>query len=119
MSPFQRVWKYLSRPFAARAAGHAREPRRARPQLEGLEGRLTPTNWIVLGTGVNVPTRVELWDKEGDTNTLLGSFQPFGTTFRGGARVALGEIDGDANPEIFVAPGPGGKPVVNIYDFDT
>ncbi|MFL5341255.1 MAG: CAP domain-containing protein [Gemmataceae bacterium] len=42
--------------------------------------------------------------------------QPYGTSFRGGLRVATGDLTGDGSDDIVVAPGAGTTPLVRIYD---
>src|SRR5690242_1520160 len=40
---------------------------------------------------------------------------PF-STFTGGSRVALGDVNGDGVPDAIVGPGPGGPALVRVYD---
>lgn len=51
-----------------------------------------------------------------DTNNLESSFLAYDSSFKGGAAVALGDLDADGKKEIIVAPGPGGGPHVKIFD---
>ena len=54
------------------------------------------------------------------TGELLADF--FGIddpNFRGGARTAIGDINGDGNPDLVVAAGFGGGPRVSVYDGKT
>ena len=46
------------------------------------------------------------------------SFYGFLTSFRGGARVTTGDVDGDGVDEIIVGAGPGGGPNVQIFESD-
>lgn len=50
-----------------------------------------------------------------DSARLLGIFQPFPSSFLGGVRVALGDIDADGRLELLVTPGPGGRPRLDTY----
>lgn len=56
----------------------------------------------------------------GNTATLftgwLGGFSPYtGTSFSGGVRVAIGDVNGDGKADIITSPG-GGQPIVRIYN---
>lgn len=46
------------------------------------------------------------------------SFLAYADSFRGGVRVAVGDIDGDGVNEIVTAAGPGGGPHIRIFNFD-
>ncbi len=43
----------------------------------------------------------------------------YGPTFRGGVTLAGGDLDGDGRPELVTAPGPGGGPLVRVFDATT
>jgi hypothetical protein len=57
--------------------------------------------------------RVVVYDGSG---TEKASFLAFDASFQGGVRVAAGDVDGDGRSEIIAAAGPGGPPVVRIFD---
>jgi hypothetical protein len=47
--------------------------------------------------------------------SLRFEVQPYGAAFTDGARVAVGDVNGDGTPDLITAPGPGGGPVVEVY----
>lgn len=49
-----------------------------------------------------------------DSGRFVGSFAPFGSSFLGGARLSLGDIDGNGVMELIVSPGTGGRPIVDV-----
>ncbi|MEQ9407061.1 MAG: Ig-like domain-containing protein [Fuerstiella sp.] len=70
---------------------------------------------IVLGpTDSNVPP-VRLFEP---TGTETFRFLPY-DSFLGGVRVAVGDISGDGTPDIITGAGPGGRPVVKVFDGNT
>uniref|UniRef100_UPI00404A407A fibronectin type III domain-containing protein n=1 Tax=Daejeonella sp. TaxID=2805397 RepID=UPI00404A407A len=50
------------------------------------------------------------------TNGTYVSFFAYASTFTGGVRVALGDINGDGNMDVITGAGPGGGPQVNVYN---
>ena len=48
--------------------------------------------------------------------TVKFNFAPYGTQFHGGVRVATGDVTGDGRADLIVAAGPGGGPLVKVYD---
>lgn len=46
----------------------------------------------------------------------LASFLAYDKNFRGGVRVAAGDVNGDGTEEIVTAPGPGGGPHIRVFD---
>ncbi|MFH1822551.1 MAG: S8 family serine peptidase [Patescibacteria group bacterium] len=71
---------------------------------------------IITGAGYTGGPHVRIFDSQGN---LEGQFFAYAENFRGGVRVAVGDIDGGAARkkfEIITAPGPGGGPHIRIFD---
>jgi len=68
---------------------------------------------IIVGAGAGGGPHVRIFDHKG---VLKGQFFAFEASFRGGVRVAAGNIDGVGVAEIIVARGPGAQPEVKIFD---
>jgi VCBS repeat-containing protein len=54
----------------------------------------------------------------GETGQALFSIQPYGATFAGGIRVAVGDLNGDGVPDIITAPGPTTGAAQRVRAFD-
>jgi uncharacterized repeat protein (TIGR01451 family) len=72
-----------------------------------------PPAIIATGADAGALPQVNVYDAAGN---FKYSLMPFPTTFRGGVRVAVGDINGDGVNDIVCAAGPGGLPAVVIYD---
>jgi hypothetical protein len=68
---------------------------------------------IVAGAGAWSDPRIVVYDGAGKQ---LSNFLAFDTSFQGGVRVATGDVDGDGRAEIIAGTGPGGPPIVRIFD---
>jgi len=66
------------------------------------------------GSGNNSAPRVKVWDPA--TQTFAYNFLAFGAAFHGGVRVAAGDVNGDGRADIIAATGPGGMPLVRVFD---
>ncbi|MGI8979635.1 MAG: DUF7507 domain-containing protein, partial [Pirellulaceae bacterium] len=51
-----------------------------------------------------------------ETGNLVGRFQAYELSYRGGVRVATGDLNGDGIDEIVTAPGRGRAPLVKVFD---
>lgn len=68
---------------------------------------------IIVGAGSGGGPHVRIFDHKGK---LKGQFFAFEESFRGGANVAAGDIDGNGAAEIVVGRGAGALPEVRIFD---
>jgi subtilisin-like proprotein convertase family protein len=90
------------------------QKRVTRLDAESLGDRVMPAGFVAVGTDVGAVATVRVFadnDDNGTYETLVGAFRPFGDVFSGGARVAMGDFDGDGNDELAVAHGAGGHRV--------
>jgi hypothetical protein len=56
---------------------------------------------------------VQVYNPDG---SLKYSFLAYDARFRGGVRVAVGDVTGDGVPDIVTAPGPGMPPEIKVFD---
>lgn len=69
---------------------------------------------IITGAGAGGGPHVRVFD--GVTGTKIRDFFAYDTAFRGGVRVAAGELNGDTQAEIITGAGTGGGPQVRVFD---
>ena len=69
--------------------------------------------YTALGSGPGGATEVEVY---ANGRNLVGNFFAFDPSFAGGVIVSTGDINGDGTPDIIVAAGAGGVPVVEVID---
>ena len=71
---------------------------------------------IVIGMGKSPigPQFVTVIDQ--DSGAVISQFAPYGSAFRGGVRVATGDLTGDGIDEIVTAPGWSIVGQVNVYN---
>ena len=74
---------------------------------------LAPVGVRVIGADAGGEPRVEVYD---DTGALRLRFLAYDPSFRGGVRVAAGDVNGDGVEDVITAPGPGGAPHVRVFN---
>lgn len=67
---------------------------------------------IVTGAGAGGGPHVRVFSRTGQD---LGGFFAYSSSFAGGVRVAVGDLDGDGASEIVTAAGPGGGPHIIVW----
>jgi hypothetical protein len=77
-------------------------------------GQRTPPQFIAVGAGRDQLPIVQLRDAR--TGNLITQTQVYESAFRGGVRVAVGDVNADLIEDLVVAPGPGGGPVIKVVD---
>jgi hypothetical protein len=76
----------------------------------------TAEDVVVLGAEAGAEPRVKVLDaKDG---SVVASFLAYSSTFRGGVRVAVADLNGDGTAEIIVAPGAGMSTLIKVFDLD-
>lgn len=70
--------------------------------------------FLAIGADANAKgqPRVNVYDAAGG---LVSSFLAYEKNYRGGVRVAVGDVTGDGVPEIVTAPGRGRSPLVKVF----
>src|SRR3954453_5107052 len=90
--------------------------RSARLRLESLEARDVPTAVPLLAFGADAGAVPRLLVVNKDTGAVRFDLLAFGLQFRGGVRVAVGDVTGDGQDDVIAATGPGVVPVVKVFD---
>lgn len=62
------------------------------------------------------PAHVRIFDRFGNVK-LTGGFFAFPSSDRGGANIAVGDLNGDGTPEILVTMAYGSAPIVRVFDY--
>jgi hypothetical protein len=73
-----------------------------------------PPPFLVVGADVGGTPDVRLFNLT--TGALMAQFPAYDSAFRGGVRVALGDVTGDGVKDIVTAPGRGGGPDIRVWD---
>ena len=70
---------------------------------------------VITVKGDGGPATVRIFSR---TGTLISSFDALSFSRESGARVALGDIDGDGTDEIIIGSGPGKRSIVKAFEAD-
>src|SRR5262245_41795767 len=99
-----------------RTSGSAtlRSPYRLR--LECLEPREVPAGVPLLAFGADAGAEPRVRVVERETGAVRFDFLAFHSQFRGGVRVAVGDVTDDGQDDVIAATGPGALPVVKVFD---
>jgi hypothetical protein len=73
--------------------------------------------YVAVGAEAGNPPIVNVYDTA--TGQLKFSFMAYDSSYRGGVRVATGDVSGDGVPDIVTAAGPGNLPLVKVFDGKT
>jgi hypothetical protein len=76
----------------------------------------TATTVHYYATGADAGGGPEVKVYNSATGDLTYDFFAFDTTFTGGVRVAVGDVNGDGTQDIICAAGPGGAPEIRVFD---
>ncbi|QEL19582.1 beta strand repeat-containing protein [Limnoglobus roseus] len=84
-------------------------------RCESLEDRLTPAAQQLIASAVEfgVAPTVSVFDAA--TRQLKFTVPAYESTFTGGVRVAIGDVDGDGVEDLITGAGRGGGPVVSVF----
>ena len=84
------------------------------PQLPAPPGPVPRRAAVVTGADAGGGPHVRVYPSSRADD--FHEFFAYHPDFRGGVRVAVGDVTGDGVPDIITAPGPGMRPMIHIYD---
>lgn len=73
-----------------------------------------PSYRIAVASESGSPPTVRVFTNSG--SEVVATFNAYDTSFTGGVRLAMGDVDGDGAEEIVTVPGSGGGPQVRVFD---
>ncbi|MBI5794303.1 S8 family serine peptidase [Candidatus Uhrbacteria bacterium] len=75
-----------------------------------------PSYRIAVAPESGSPPSVRVFTNTG--SEVVAQFDAYASSFEGGVRLTMGDVDGDGEEEIVTVPGPGGGPQVRIFDLE-
>jgi hypothetical protein len=93
----------------------ARRPARAPLAVESLEGRRVMAANVAVGSEIGAQSTPLVRLVDADTGAVKAQVMAFEATFKGGVRVAMGDVDGDSVPEVLVGSGPGRVGEIRVF----
>jgi len=93
----------------------ARRPARAPLAVESLEGRRVMAANVAVGSEIGARSTPLVQLVDADTGAVKAQVMAFEATFKGGTRVAMGDVDGDSVPEVLVGSGPGRLGEIRVF----
>lgn len=84
------------------------------PGTGGTGTTSSSSSYFATGSDAGSTPNVQVFD--GTSKALVFSFLAYNTNFRGGVRVAVGDVNGDKVPDIITGPGPGGGPDIKVFN---
>jgi hypothetical protein len=92
-----------------------RRPARVPLAVESLEGRRVMAASVAVGAEIGRQSTPLVRLVDAETGAVQAQTLAFESTFKGGVRVAMGDVDGDGLPEVLAAPGPGRVGEIRVY----
>ncbi len=83
-----------------------------------LDGDVDPPTVVVAASDIGVRSTPLVSVLDSVTGQIQNQFLAYEHTFRGGVRVAVGDVNGDGEPDIITAPGPGRVGQIRVFSLD-
>lgn len=98
-----------------------RRQHKIRLDVQQLEQKDLLSNVIIHGSlpyivGAKPGQSPVISEYDSATGSLLASYMAYDSSFKGGVRVALADLNGDGVPDLIAAPGPGMAPIIKVFD---
>lgn len=87
-------------------------------EIEQTSTELSEYSSIITGAGIGGGPHIRSFNTAGNSEREPDKLFAYGEDFKGGVRVALGDIDADSEEEIITAPRAGGGPQVRVFEKD-